>query len=398
MPSVKKILQKTSKSTSLKAKPSNASTAKTNKKASTTKANKKVSPAKASTAKANKKALNPATSTMLSLVQGNLNRTHTTPVNQIGDSCIQVAHSRLLSNYFSFILGINDTLRINKITNDFNKALDTYTFTETSGKVVKGYGGAIGNVLGIVIEDVVGNINSIYKNIFTITEHQIIISKLTTIRGNILDATKQPEALIENNEAKKTLNPGDRSFIVAINEFMKDTNKYTNNQGVDTRQLFVNYIGIEILLIPSIFFWLASLDGTDDRTGCTPPQNIKNLMPNELNSVTWNGKKYIGTDYSIRGDVNFAKIKEANTKRAYLKYPGHALVVKGYDSNYLNLGFPCYLIQNSWGVSWNPSILAPGRWIDATIINQLIYEVVWIDIRNIRGHGTTKKQKPNKRK
>ena len=82
-------------------------------------------------------------------------------------------------------------------------------------------------------------------------------------------------------------------------------------------------------------------------------------------------------------------------------YPGHALVIKGYDPNYLGLGIACYLIQNSWGPTWNRKITkctagGSGRWIDISVIHALIYGVLRIIFPENYGFGITKRKKQTK--
>jgi C1A family cysteine protease len=115
--------------------------------------------------------------------------------------------------------------------------------------------------------------------------------------------------------------------------------------------------------------------------------------------LSWSKTKYVGTNTSCLKQY-FTSNGLGNNISIYKGYPGHALVIKGYDQDYMGSGIPCYFIQNSWGDRWNNGS-AGGRWISSELIELLSYEVTMI-VPSETGFGIrkkkTQKRKTNKRK
>jgi len=350
-----------------------------------------------------------------------LARSNTTAYTQTEPDCIQKAHSRLLSNYFSYLLKTNDVKRINKLSFNFDTYLDTYSVEEdnaSGGKDwVHGYGGGL--------SDVIAKINAGILNLTTEPEYAKIFTKpeisflRQVLNGMPKDDDGMPQVVIESDDNSilddhgniiGIWNPGDSTIIKSVTDFMNNGSLFypSSSPGI---LLFKSYISVDILLVPSMYYWLGSLDGVSNiiPDGITPPAELVNIMRAELRTVTWSNIKYTSThaeDKQLRAYLNTRGII---VDPSTYEYPGHALVIKGYDPNYLGNG-ACYLIQNSWGPSWNRKITTctkggSGRWIDASIIDALIYGVLRIVFPQNYGFGITKRKrkrvsfkKPNKSK
>jgi hypothetical protein len=337
-------------------------------------------------------------------VGAKLTRTRTISLNQTGPNCIQKAHSRLLSNYFSYLLKTNVVSRINKLTVDIDGVLDTYSVEEDDGAggktVVPGYGGGLGDVIGHMFDDINNLRPTKYGQLFTRDELIYLKDLYNTTLNNelpVIDA----ESNIDNNNA---VNPGDTMFTRSIQNFINESLRYSENPA-----LFKNYFSIDVLFIPSMYYWFGSLDGVSNSRyeGLHPNSELTAMIGREMSTVSWDGEKYITNKNhpdSVRPLTDYLTVRRIPIEPSYFTYPGHALVIKGYDKDYRGLG-PCYLIQNSWGPSWNRKIAkcdsaGTGRWISAEIINKLIYGIIRIEFpnTNVFAYGITKRKGKRKTK
>lgn len=340
-----------------------------------------------------------------------LKRSITEPFDQTVSDCIKKAHSRLLSNYFCYLLKENNPVVINRVTIAFDAALDNYTYQETKKIIIKGYGGYLKDVVGRIIDGIKGgiikgivqNINTtIYKGVFDAPQ-------LANLRV-VLNSINKPDIEIEDNATDEVdflhnpvfHNPGNPVFSDTAFEFCTDAIKYAPPDS----KYFLSYFCVSILLVPSFYYWFSRLDNTNNYA---MPVDLKTCVINEISRVRWVGPDSTNGKYKPNGKNSPVLLRYIviNGLPKPLKqcfgWEGHEFVIKGYDPNYLGSMIACYFIQNSWGANWNKTcsiVDGAGRWVEAEAINMVLYgvgKIIFPD--NYWGQGITKrKKKPNKTK
>ena len=332
-------------------------------------------------------------------------RAKTMPFEQQISDCIKKAHSRLLSNYFCYLLSENDPSIINKITFAFDKALDKYVYVESPTSKVKEYGGDLNDALGQIVDGLkkITNIKeTIYKNVFNASQKKNLYYKLHKIA--------MPETEYEDNliNVGFYFKPGEISSV--ISEFCRDSIKYDH----PNENIFVSYFCVSILLVPSFYYWFSRLDNTN--TSDMDPE-LKQCVDQEVKNVDWVGRSSIDGKYvpqpngeKLTNYLTRNNLPPANPE--CFGWEGHEIVVKGYDPT-----SACYFIQNSWGPNWNKtsgrcSQPASGRWISKDVLDKVVYGVLKIVFPPTNvftfGQGITKRKrkrgsfknakKPNKSK
>jgi hypothetical protein len=310
-------------------------------------------------------------------------RSNSIPFEQKKSDCIQKAHSRLLSNYFCYLLSENNRSIINKITVNFDKALNKYAYEESPVSIVKGYGGDLNDVLGQVVNGLknITNIKqTIYKDVFNDSQKTILYNKLHQIAIPDTEYEDNSDVDPNTNGIRGYLKPG--NCTQTISEFCSDSIKYDPPH----ENIFVSYFCVSILLVPCFYYWFSRLDNTNIYNMDT---DLKNYMIQEVQNVYWMGTSPSNGKYEHL--PNAEKLTTYLTGKNLFPLPansecfgweGHEIVVKGYTANYNSSGIACYFIQNSWGANWNKtpgtcaqSSPSSGRWISADVLNNVVYGV-----------------------
>jgi hypothetical protein len=333
-------------------------------------------------------------------------RSFTDPFEQLDSDCIKKAHSRLLSNYFCYLLQENNPVVINQVTFAFDAALNNYTYQETKKKIIKGYGGHLKDVLGRIIDGIKkSNLNAtIYTGVFNIAQQGSLRDALNIIGKSDIDSEDNATDEVDVSHKPVFHNPGNIAFSVIAHEFCNEAIRYAA-----TPTFFLNYFCVSILLVPSFYYWFSQLDNTNIYS---MPPDLKTCVENEISRVRWDGPDSIDGKYKPNGIKTSSPVLNRYTINNNLPKPlkqcfgweGHEFVIKGYDPNYLGFGIACYFIQNSWGANWNKTcsiVDAPGRWVEAAAINMVLYGVIKIIFppTTYWAQGITKrKKKPNKSK
>lgn len=314
-------------------------------------------------------------------------RNETMPLDQDKPNCLQKSHARLLSNWIGIELGINDVYTLNNLTKGFDYTLSNYCVFVIGEGMVPDYGGWLQEVLGTTFETIQDGTYVSEKYLPRFFED---IDDVKTF----INTTPAPDVESDDNvnDDNTIRMPGDPLIVASIQNFVNTTPRYDNNNN-----FFKRYIALDMVLTPNFYHWLGSLTSTTpDFT--SPAQVICDNIAAEINSVMWDGEKYVppphphpqplgplGVDLlQAYFDVQLPKLLDANgvalVASDFGDYPGHSFVIKGH----CGLNDPVsgiirwyYFVQNSWGFDWNPAGQG-GRWIPCDIIHMTVYGTIRI--------------------